>query len=77
MEKFKGLNDAIRASIEKVNETAQVIESIEQKIRDGEITVDSIGEIQLSALRKMHQRYINDVETYKADLEFFKSIENL
>jgi transcriptional regulator NrdR family protein len=77
MQNFEGLKKAIQASITKVNEIAELIESIEEQVRSGEISPDTIGKIQLNTLRSAHKRYINDVETYKADLIFFESIEDL
>jgi hypothetical protein len=75
MEKFEGLKEAIRNEISEVNKVAALILNIETKVCDGEIVLDEIGKNQIGALRNMHERCINDVERYKADLKIFERAE--
>jgi hypothetical protein len=74
MEKFKGLKDAIKDKIYDVNKIAEIIEDIENQVRNKEIVLTDIGSAQLIAFRNIHNRIIKDIEDLKNVLAEFEKI---
>lgn len=74
MEKFKGLKDAIKDKIYDVNKIAEIIEDIENQVRNEEIVLTDLGSVQLIAFRNIHNRIINDIEDLKNVLAEFEKI---
>lgn len=69
---MEGLINAIRNDIHAANALAEMIESLEVQKMNGTLILTPMGAQQLEALKRIHNRSIQDIEAKRAVLAFFE-----